>query len=148
MNFAAFIDSIRQFGAQTREAWGQLSANGRVVIVGVGLLVAIPILLVTFRGSEARYITLSDNLNAQQIAESIALLEQRGIPYKLDETARKISVLPKDRGAMLLELEQNNLPVGAVVPNGFEEHDATDFGPVGAIQNHGGRRKWLSSSKA
>lgn len=121
MNLAAFIDFLRQMVAQGREAWSQFDNNARVMIVGVGLLVASLILYVTFSGVEARYITLADNLTAQQIAETVSLLEQRGVKYQVDETARSVKVLPGDRGAMLLELEQNNLPVGASVPAGFEE---------------------------
>ena len=121
MNLAAFVDFLRQMRTQIGEHWAQLKLNARVMIIGVGLLVAIPILLVTFRGSEARYITLADNLTAQQVAETVTILDERKIPYDLDEAAHKISVLPKDRGAMLLLLEQNNLPVGESVPVGFEE---------------------------
>lgn len=121
MNLAAFIDFLRQMRNQVRDAWAQFSLEARVTIIAVGLAIAAPILWVTFQGSEARYITLADNLTAQQIAETETLLVEKGIPYDVDESARVIKVLPKDRGPMLLLLEQNNLPVGASVPVGFEE---------------------------
>lgn len=121
MRFADFIDFMRQTGAQVSEAWQQLSLNAKVMLVCVGLLVAAPIFYITFSGVETRYITLADNLSAQQISQTIALLEEQRTPYKLDETSRSIHVLPKDRGRMLLLLEENNLPVGRSIPSGFEE---------------------------
>lgn len=121
MNLAALVDFLRQMRTQIAENWAQLNNNARIMIIGVGLLVAIPILIVTFQGSEARYITLADNLTAQQIAQTVTLLEEKKVDYKVDETAHTISVLPKDRGPMLLLLEQNELPVGESVPAGFEE---------------------------
>lgn len=122
MRFADLVNFLRQTGTQIRETWQQLSASARVSLVCVGLLVAVPILYITFfRGSETRYITLTDNLTAQQISDTIAILDTRKVPYTLDESARTISVLPKDRSAMLLELERNDLPVGQSIPTGFEE---------------------------
>ncbi len=121
MNLAAFVDFFRQMRTQIKENWALFDNNTRVMIVCVGLLVAAPIFWVTFRGSETRYITLADNLTAQQIAETVTILEERSIPYSVDESSRTIQVLPKDRGAMLLLLEENNLPVGASIPDGFEE---------------------------
>lgn len=122
MKFADLIDVFRQMGAQIRETWGQLSINAKVMLIGIGLLVAMPILYVSFFfGGEARYITLADNLSAQQISETIAILDTQRVPYQLDETARTIKVLPKDRSRMLLQLEQNDLPVGRSIPTGFEE---------------------------
>jgi flagellar M-ring protein FliF len=121
VNLAAFIDFLRQLRAQSAANWAQLNLNARVMIVGVGLAVALPILFVTFQGGATRYITLADNLTAQQIAETETLLVEKGVPYDVDESARSIKVLPKDRGAMLLLLEQNNLPVGASTPTGFED---------------------------
>ncbi len=91
------------------------------MIVGWGLLIAAAITAISLSGGETRYITLADNLTAEQIAETVTLLEGKKINYKLDETRHAISVLPKDRGAMLLELERSNLPVGKSVPSGFEE---------------------------
>jgi len=121
VNLEAFIDFLRQMRDQAREAWAQFGLEARVTIIAVGVLIAVPILWVTFQGSEARYITLADNLTAEQIAETETLLVERGVPYNVDTTARSINVLPKDRGALLLLLEQNNLPVGKSVPAGFEE---------------------------
>lgn len=125
MNLAAFVDFLRQMRTQIKENWALFDNNTRVMIVCVGLLVAAPILWVTFKGSETRYITLADNLTAQQIAETVTLLEERKIDYKVDESAHAISVLPKARGEMLLLLEQNNLPVGESVPAGFEDFFAS-----------------------
>ena len=121
MNLAAFIDFLRQMRTQAREAWAQFGLEARVMLIAVGVLVASLIFWVTFQGGETRYVTLADNLTAQQIAETESLLVEKGIKYDIDETARAIKVLPKDRGSMLLLLEQNNLPVGASVPAGFEE---------------------------
>lgn len=120
MKFAEFIDFLRQTGAQIRDTWQILSASARVSLVCVGLLVAAVILAVTFGGGETRYITLTDNLSAQQISDAVTILESNKIKYKIDEVAHSISVLPKDRSAMLLELERNNLPVGKSIPSGFE----------------------------
>ncbi len=91
------------------------------MIVGIGLLVAAAIAAVSITGGETRYITLTDNLSADQIGEAIALLETKGVPYRVDENRRAITVLPKDRGAMLLELERNKLPVGRSTPAGYEK---------------------------
>lgn len=122
MRIAEFIDFLRQTGAQVREAWGQLSASARVNLVSAGLLAAGIILYVAFfRNIETRYITLADNLTAEQISESVTLLEDQKVPYQLDEAARTIRVPPKDRSRMLLELERNGLPVGRSIPSGFEE---------------------------
>lgn len=121
MNLAAFIDFLRQQSRAIKEAWSHLTRSAQVMIVGIGFLVAASIAAVSMTGGETRYITLADNLNATQIAETVSLLDSKGIPYRLDETQRTISVLPKDRGGMLLELERNNLPVGQSVPTGFEE---------------------------
>lgn len=125
MNLAAFIDFLRQLRTQIGENWAQLNLNARIMIIGVGLLVAIPILFVTIQGSETRYITLADNLTAQQIAQTVTLLEEKKVDYKVDETTHSVSVLPKDRGPMLLVLEQNSLPVGQSVPAGFEDFFAS-----------------------
>jgi len=109
-------------GAQIREAWQQLSGSARVNLVLAGLVVtSIGFYFAIFYGGETRYITLADNLSAQQISETIAILEAQKVPYKLDETARTINVLPKDRSRMLLQLEQNNLPVGRSIPTGFDD---------------------------
>lgn len=122
MRFAELIDFFRQMGAQIRETWQQLSYSARVNLALAGLLVASAgFYFAFFYGGEARYITLADNLTAQQISETIAILDAQRVAYKLDETARTISVLPKDRSRMLLQLEQNNLPVGRSIPSGFEE---------------------------
>lgn len=122
MKFADLVDFFRQMGAQIKETWGQLSLNARVMLVGVGLMVAMPILYVAFfLGGEARYITLADNLSAQQISETIAILDEQGVPHQLDPTARTVRVLPKDRSRMLLLLEQNELPVGRSIPTGFDK---------------------------
>ncbi len=91
------------------------------MIVGWGLLIAAAIAFVSFTGGETRYVTLADNLSADQIGEASALLDAKKIPYVIDESEHAIRVLPKDRGSMLLELERNNLPVGQSVPSGFEE---------------------------
>lgn len=122
MRFAELVDFFRQMGVQVRETWQQLSASAKVMLVGIGLLCALPMLYFTFfYGGETRYITLADNLTAQQISETISILEAQKVPYKLDETARTINVLPKDRSRMLLQLEQNNLPVGRSIPSGFDD---------------------------
>ncbi len=91
------------------------------MIVGIGLLVAAAIAAVSITGGETRYITLTDNLTADQIGEAIALLDAKGVKYRVDENRRAITVLPKDKGAMLLELERNKLPVGRSTPAGYEK---------------------------
>ena len=121
MNFAAFIDFLRQQGQAIKEAWAPLDRSAKVMIVGIGLLVAGAITVLSMTGGDSQYVTLADNLDATQIGEATTLLEGKGIPYKLDESRRAISVLPKDRAPMLLEMERNNLPVGQSIPTGFED---------------------------
>jgi len=121
VNLAAFIDFLRQQGLAIKEAWSHLTPSARVMIVGWGILIAALIGAVSMMGGETRYITLADNLTAAQIADAETMLKSKGVRYRLDEAQRTISVLPKDRGSLLLEMERANLPVGKSVPAGFEE---------------------------
>ncbi len=121
------VNFLRQFFVGLAEAWNQLSLSARVNIVLSGVAVLVVIGGVVLMGARPQYVTLTENAEAGQVNEIVKVLTSAGVPYRLANQDRTITVPLSERSNVMLLLAEAKLPVGRTKGPGFDIFDTSEL---------------------
>ncbi|MBS4028161.1 MAG: flagellar M-ring protein FliF [Ignavibacteriales bacterium] len=119
------MEFLRQLKEQFVGLTNRLTTQQRVL--GAFVLVAVIVGfvgLVVFSGPT--YQTLYSNLPKEEAAQIIKKLDEKNIPYKLDDDGKTIKVPDAERDKLLISLAGEGIPMSGVV--GYEIFDKTNLG--------------------
>lgn len=105
----------------------KLAAAGVTGVAIIGGLIA----MFMWAGN-TNYTPLMTNLNAEDSAAIVRVLQEKRIPFKMDPSGRSISVPPESLFQLRLELAMTGLPQSSVV--GYEVFDKQSIGTTSFVQ--------------
>ncbi|NIA11253.1 MAG: flagellar M-ring protein FliF, partial [Nitrospiraceae bacterium] len=126
------MDFLFQSFSKLWKAFNALSPSKRssIIIVALASLVSLGVFIALINQEDYR--VLFSNLSAEDTEKIVAILQKKGISYKIGSTGDSISV-PSDQVSKLrLDLASSGLPQGGGV--GFEIFDKKNFGVTEFVQ--------------
>jgi len=110
-----------------RTVWVAMTLNQKVITgSGLAALLVAALYISTLSDRLADYTVLFGNLDAKSANETISLLEQQKIPYKITQNGTAIEVPVEHADRLKIELTAEGLPQFGNV--GYELLETTNFG--------------------
>jgi flagellar M-ring protein FliF len=118
---------LAKVGSQTRAVWLGLTPRGRIgVIGGMSLFIMGLILFVCIYSNNGSYSLLYSQLQTDDAAEVVEILQDSSIPYQLKQNGTEIWIPTKKVLETRLQLAAQGVPRGGVV--GFESFNESTLG--------------------
>jgi len=118
---------FEQMIERLRTVWVAMTLNQKVITgSGLAALLVAALYISTLSDRLADYTVLFGNLDAKSANETITLLEQQKIPYKITQNGTAIEVPVEHADRLKIELTAEGLPKFGVV--GYEILETTNFG--------------------
>lgn len=114
------VDFLRQLLSGITQAWQRLSLSARINIVLAGVAVVALMVILVLTGARPQYVTLSANVEPNQVSKIVDVLTQQNIAYRLENNNRTVLVPVQHRSRAQLLLADSGLPVGRRVTPGLE----------------------------
>ncbi len=130
------MDFINNLSQQSKGFFGKLSANQKALFGVVGLAVFVAILWLTFTSTS--YELLFSNLNPQDANAIVKKLQEKSIPYKLEESETAIYVPKESVYELRLSMAGDGVLSSSVV--GYEIFDRQSIGVSDQVQKSNMRR--------
>lgn len=121
------MEFLRQLAQGLRDAWTRLTISARINLVIAGVAVVLLVGLVAWFGARPQYVTLASNLQTSQVTPITDLLDEQGVPYRVENNNSVITVPASRRSTMLLTLAENDIRLGPATTPGLELFAETDL---------------------
>jgi len=119
-------ETILQFKEQGTALWGGLSKKQKIMIGAAVIALLISIFLLILWANKTDYAPLFTKLSAQDAGVIVKKLEEKKVPYQLQDNGTTILVPSEQVYKTRLDLASDGLPQNGVV--GYEIFDQTKFG--------------------
>ena len=119
--------------SQVRKLWNDLGLRQRVTITVSLILVVLGMCLILVWSSRPQMHLLYSRVEASDMSEIVAALEEQGLSYRIGENSTSIYVPGEQVHKARLELAAKGIPSGGTV--GFEIFDRTNFGVSNFVQH-------------
>jgi flagellar M-ring protein FliF len=114
------VEFLRQLLNGIIQAWQRLSMSARVNLALAALATMGVIVFMVTTASRPTYVRLYDGVNPDEMSKIVGVLDQQGVPYKLQEGDRTVLVPATERSRMRMALSGKGLPTSQGYAPGFE----------------------------
>jgi flagellar M-ring protein FliF len=119
-------DPLRDALGAPTALWSRLARPQQLLVLGLGVLVAVGILLASQRWPAGEYVPLFASLTSEEAGAIVAELRSSKTPYRIGGAGDQILVPAEQAGEVRLRMAARGLPLGGGV--GFEVFDKSPFG--------------------
>lgn len=131
-------EAIQKILQQIRSFWQKLSTSAKFLLIGTTLLTIAVLLWAIFTVPKPEMSVLFSNLSAKDASLIVQKLEEKQIPYQLEDNGTTILVPKEHLYKLRLDLAQEGLPESSIV--GYEIFDKTNLGMSEFVQKLNYRR--------
>jgi len=121
------VESLFQFIRGLAQAWRRLSLSARINLILALLATAGLVAFMVFVAGKPNYVRLFEGVNPSEMSKIVVVLDQQGVPYKLEGGEQTILVPLKDRSRMKMLLSSQGVPTSQGYAPGFEVFERQDI---------------------
>ena len=121
------MESLFQFIRGLAQAWRRLSLSARINLILALLATAGLVAFMVFVAGKPNYVRLFEGVNPSEMSKIVVVLDQQGVPYKLEGGEQTILVPLKDRSRMKMLLSSQGVPTSQGYAPGFEVFERQDI---------------------
>ncbi|WMJ88452.1 hypothetical protein [Anaerocolumna sp. MB42-C2] len=130
------VEKLKQIPVQLLNQWNKYTSKQKTIIICVIATVFLALIIVVTLMNRVQYKTLIENETTKDASEVAKLLEDKGIPYKLDADKVTIMVDKKKYSDALLLVYSSDVPTSGLTMEQLMKNDLSTTNSDRNLKNH------------